>query len=59
MLGLDLPGWRALFEPVTARAGLPAGSLTDDRVWTRTMSEEVGEALLGADRDDLKLPSDL
>ncbi|MFI6096295.1 oxygenase MpaB family protein [Lentzea sp. NPDC051213] len=43
-------------EPVTAAAGLPAGSIVDDRVWRRTRSTLVGEALLRADREDLALP---
>ncbi|WIX91391.1 hypothetical protein [Amycolatopsis sp. DG1A-15b] len=29
---LDFPAWHALIEPVTAQAGLPAGSLDDARV---------------------------
>ena len=44
-------------EPIAAAAGLPAGSINDDRVWRRTTSGVVGKALLAADRDeDLALP---
>ncbi|WP_191298783.1 oxygenase MpaB family protein [Lentzea cavernae] len=55
--GLDLGRWLEYLAPITAVAGLPAGSITDDRVWRRTTSEVVGKALLEADRDeDLTLP---
>jgi len=53
---LDLTRWLGYLEPTAAAAGLPAGSISDDRVWRRTMSEVVGRALLDEVEDDLALP---
>jgi len=54
---LDLVAWLGFGGPITALAGLPAGSLDEHGVWTRTLSEVVGEALLDADREDWTLPA--